>query len=169
MSRLEQAQAEAYASVSKLAQFVYTLELNHPSFDEPIRVARGVDENIMLPLIEGGEEVEFTALAFRAVPPGFGDDGPKEYSIEIDGVSSELSEHLDLTLTDNRAIDVTYRVYRKNDLTSPGEVIEGYKLKNVRMNALTVSGTLFLEDLATQAFPRKIYDLDEYPALWALQ
>lgn len=158
---------EAYASADRSVDIIETIELSHPSFDEPARVVMPLDEDASLPLEFGGTPVLFKACAFRAVPPGFADDGPTDWQLSIDNVSGLLNEYLDAALSDNRPISVTYRAYRTDDLTAPGEVIEGYMLRNVDLSATTATGSLYLEDISTQAFPRATYNLSQYPGIWA--
>lgn len=167
VTRTDQAQREAYASNDRGVTIIETLELAHPAFAEPARVVSGVEEDMMLPLKSGATPVLFKACAFRATPPSFGDGGPSEWQISIDNVSSLMNGYLDATLGDNRPISVTYRAYRMNDLTGPGEVIEGYMLRSVDLTATSATGTLYLEDVALQAFPRATYSLTDFPGLWA--
>ena len=64
------------------------------------------------------------------------------------------------------AISVTYRAYLGDDYGTVVDLIEGLKLKRATVAAATVDGELSFEEIATQAFPRRTYDLDTYGALW---
>lgn len=170
MDRLSQAQREAYASADRAAPILWAVIINHPTFIEPIRVVAREDggelEDVHLGTGVVGPPSPFKACAFQAVPPGVSDDGPTEAQLAVDNVSGLLTEHLELTLDSNLPIEVTFLAYRMDDLTMPGEVIEGFKLRNVALNATSARGTLFLEDLATQAFPRRTYGMEDFPGLW---
>lgn len=170
-SRLDQAQKEAYASAPRDIDILWALIISHPTFDDDIRVvmydARLDLEEIPLIVASGQPTKIFKQCAFEAIRPGFGDDGPTEWTLAVDNVSGDLTPHLELTLSNNEPIEVTFLAYRSSAMNAPpGEVIEGYKLREVQLGSITARGTLFLEDIATQAFPRKTYTLEDFPSLW---
>lgn len=171
-SRLTAAMEEAYASAPSTVVFLHTLELIIPGDPTPVRVVVGDegDANGLVYLtLETGATVPFTATAFDVTPPGFDDDGPTEGKIAVDGVSGELMPLLDRAAITAGSIAVTYRNYRSDLRFEPGEVITGLRMKNVSVSATRVEGTIGFDEVGSQAFPRVVYDLDHYPALYEAQ
>lgn len=171
--RLTSAMEEAYASAPSNVVILHTLELNHPTFSDPIRIVTG-DEGIpageyVLLTLENGIEVWFTAMAFDVIPPGYDDDGPTAGRIRIDGVSGLLLPYLENVAVNAGNIAVTYRAYRSDARFEPGDVISGLKLKRVDVSATAVEAEIGFDEVGTQAFPRLTYDIDTYPSLFGSQ
>lgn len=173
------AMEEALASAPRDVEIIETVELTHPSLSGPIRLMSAPDDTgfsyheidgkrvpyMELPLTFGGTPVEFVVCAFEVVPPGFGDDGPTPARMSIDNVSGYVHEKLK-NLSGNNSLGFTYRAYRSDDLTAPGEVISGLLIREVEITATQVSGQPELDDISTQAFPRVTYTMEDYPGLW---
>ncbi len=64
------------------------------------------------------------------------------------------------------AIKVTYRAYLGSDFSTVVDLIDGLELKRVTLSATSAEGELSFAEIATQAFPRRTYDLETYPGLW---
>lgn len=165
MSVLTEAMTEAYAANSANYRIYETMELNHVTFDEPIRVIVGVDEDMMLPLTPGGTPVLFKATAFRIILPGSTEDGPTQARAEIDNVSGELNQYLEDAVATDQPVTAIYRGYTTADLTRPGDTITGLELWDVDLSPMTATGTLRFKELELQAFPLPIYDEEYYEAL----
>lgn len=168
--RLTQAMEETYAAVPSSVVILYTLELNHPAFAQPIRVVTGDDgvgASELVPLtLESGATVDFTALAFDVTPPGFDDAGPTPGRITVDLVSGQLMEPLEAAAVSSGAIEVTYRAWRSDKRDAPGDVIKGLKLRRVALNETAAEGDIGFDEVGRQAFPRVTYSIDLYPALF---
>ncbi|NEU15154.1 DUF1833 domain-containing protein, partial [Methylobacterium sp. BTF04] len=113
--------------------------------------------------LEDGRRVWAIACAFAYTPPGFEDNGPTPAKLSIDNVSGRILPYLKQATS---AIRVTYRAYLGGDLTTVVDMIEGLELKRVTLGGATAEGELTFAEIATQAFPRRTYDLDTYPGLW---
>lgn len=174
--RLTALMEEAYAAAPADVGLIHMLSLHHATFEDgPIHVCMGVEADITVTL-ETGATVTMTAdpasdsqnrvLAFDFTPPGYSDDGPTSARLGLDNVSGKLMPHLKAAVGAGTAIAVIYRAYREDDLSEPGEVIEGMRLKSVELSPTRAEGDLTFEDTSTQAFPRVTYGIDEYPALW---
>ncbi len=62
------AEAEAYANADDTRITLYTLELNHPAFTQPLRIVCDNDP-LTAPIDEEDREVTFTRLPFHHHPP----------------------------------------------------------------------------------------------------
>jgi hypothetical protein len=169
-TRLTSAMEEAYAAAPADVVILHTIQLDHPSFDAPIRLVTGDEgavggETVDLTL-ETGATVTFLAMAFDVVPPGYDDDGPTPGRIRVDGVSDLLLPYLEEAATTAGTISVTYRGYRSDARFEPGDVISGLKMHSVDVTATSVEGQIGFDEVGSQAFPRAVYSIDDYPGLY---
>ncbi len=156
---------EAYADPTVDDDPLATLELDHPTFDQPIRIIANALEDMTLG-IEGGQQVLFQACPVSLVLEGVDDDGPTSGQITISNVSGKLQPYLKEAVKAGYPLEVTFRGYTVANLAAPGEVRGGLLLSNVMLNVATATGTLEPASKADrQAFPRVIYSLEQYPAL----
>ena len=160
----DQARDEAYASAPVDTFVRHVVELDHPSFTAPLFFMAGVEDDVAIKL-ETGASVTAIACAFDVVPPGFEDSGPTPASLQIDGVSYKLFPVLRGAVGAG-AIKVTYRAYLGDDLNTVVDLIDGLELKKVTLSAASAQGELTFKEIATQAFPRRTYDIETYPGLW---
>lgn len=164
---------EAYAVAPRDRVVWQTVELRHPAFEVPVRLVRGRRRGVPLVAtlesnapLNAGEAVSFDPFAFEFIPPGQDSNGPTPARAVVDNISGALIEKLDLTLTDNRAIEVTYRVFRDDQLNAPGDVVRNLFLTDVEVTASRATGELRYREVATQGFPLKLYSRDLFPALF---
>lgn len=163
---LTEAMQEAYADPEVGDDIIDTLQLDHPAFDEPVRIAANVDEDLMLRPAAGQGRVLFRAMGMSITDIGFDDDGATTGQIRIENVSSLLRPHLEAAVQAGSSITVIYRAYRVSDLDVPGEVRGGMFLSKVSLSATAATGTLEVQSKHDrQAFPRLIYSQDKYRAL----
>jgi hypothetical protein len=121
---------EAYASDPK--NVVYpTLEINHDSFTQPIRVVRD-KVNLVATLedtapLNPGESVEFIAYQFNLVKPEIGPSGVPQCTIEIDNISREILAQIDAAVSggSQNLITVTYREYLDSNVRGGAAVAVG--------------------------------------------
>lgn len=128
-STLSEALKEAYASAPSDVILLHTLELRHPTFVDDhgnstaIRVVRDhINHTCTLensaPL-NHGEAVEFIAMAFDLELPPVNNTPTPEISVTIDNVSTEMIAYLDRAIETQDMIELTYRPYLSDDLTTP--------------------------------------------------
>lgn len=162
---LTAAMQEAYAANPGGEIVIETLELDHVTFEAPVRIAANVDEDVALPLTSGGPDVAFKALAVSVTLPGVSEDGPTPMRIRIDNVSGYLLPYLRAAIQSTAPIGVIYRAYTSIDLSAPGDVIDGLQLRSVDLTATSAEGAVGFREIEMEAFPRRTYDQTFYPAL----
>ena len=162
---LTAAMEEAYASNPHEETLIETIELDHVSFAEPVRVANGVDEDVSLPLVLSGPSVLFRAIPFMAILPGQSEDGPTPMRLRIKDTQGVITPYLEAAVLATGPIEVTYRAYTTGDLTQPGDVIGGMFLSDVEQDPEGAEGQVTFQEIEMQAFPLEIYDEDYYPLL----
>jgi hypothetical protein len=166
---LTQAIQEAYADPEIDDDILDTLELDHPSFETPIRIIANAESDMDLPLEEGRGIVLFQACGVKVTLQGYDDDGPTSGQLLIENVSKKLVPYLKAAVQAGSAMTVTYRGYTTSDLSTPGEVRGGMLLSRVSLSPTTATGTLEPATKADrQAFPRLTYSLAKYHALHGL-
>lgn len=173
---------EAYASGDDECVVVETLEVDHASLDDAIRLVRNVDgglgepgETLSLPLVEGGPRVPHLLCAFEVIGPGADSDGPTDGKIRIDNVSDILHDLLKGAIGYDAAIRVTIRFYRVlpgqlDAVTGPDDdSFSGLEMTAVEISADSAEGTIAWPDGRQQNVPSgpdAFFDRASYPALF---
>lgn len=158
----EIARDEAYASAPVDKPIRSVIELDNAAFDTPLYFIEGVEDDTPI-VLEDGTSVTAIACAFSYTPPGSDKGGPTLAKLSVDNVSGRIVPYLRQATS---AISVTYRGYVGGDYTDVVDLIEGLQLKRVSVGGASAQGDLTFVEIATQAFPRRTYDLATYPALW---
>ena len=114
------AEKEAYANADDTRVMLYTLELNHPSFTQPLRIV--ADNDSLTAEIETGDTVEFTPFFFSIKRPPISEEPDPSLQITVDNVSGFMTPYLDLASRSGDSIHVVFRPYLV-------EEVEGEKLK----------------------------------------
>lgn len=172
MATIEEAMAEARASV-KPGQLVYfTLELQHSTFDVPARVVSGATDDMQFGIEPGavhdaGQMVTFIACPFRADPPEVREGLPPQCKVSIDNVTRELWPLIEGAKMVREAIKVIYREYVSDDLSEPAYGPIEFLLKEVAMTGTTITGTATVNDLLNKRFPKQDqnYNYRDFPSL----
>lgn len=162
----------AYTTANSGIVILHTVELWHPSFEAPARLIANSEVDMNLTLEASAPFNPSTSVLFQAVPfsftePGYGDDGPTPARAAISNASGNIGNLMKLTRTGSDPVTVIYRTFRSNGLTTPGGIIDGLELNRVRIKARTAEADLTFPDVATQNFPRRVYDLEFYGAIHA--
>lgn len=185
---LSQALAEAYASAPTEDVILHTLELNHPSFTQPLRVVNNhqdfeailVNDDILLEddsflLTEAGDgiiaqatSVTFAAFSFRFKLPDVQKTGMPEIEIEIDNVSREILAYIDQAANSADLIEVIYRPYLASDPTTPQmDPPIVLTMHDVDADIFAIRGRASFGDYGNRRFPNQWYDAQRFPGLIA--
>lgn len=162
---LSAAMEEAYAANPHDVAIIETIELDNAAWAAPVLVARGVDDDTLLPLALGETPLLHVAIPFTVILPGQGEDGLTPMKLRINDVDGVLTPYLEEASLGSEPISITYRAYRSDDLTEPGDVISGLFLSNVDQDPAGAEGTVSFQEIELQAFPLSTYDETFYPAL----
>lgn len=178
MADLTEAIQEAYASASTDEVILHTLELNHPSFSEPVRVVRDFGELLEAATeyggldiyghtlgLEDGTSANFAGMMFDFELPEQEQNKVPELSITLDNVTRDVTQYLDTAVLTDSPITVTYREYL---LSSPNTIqytLSGLSVRKVKCSNARVTMTALFTNLHNKAFPNKVYRPSEYPGL----
>lgn len=166
---LSTALTEAYAAVDVSGTLYDTLEFNHITLGAPLRFVRAAPdkmpgETMTLP-VPGDSAAEFTVVDFSFQRPGHDEGGTSKARIRVDNVSRILQSVLRDAISADEPFSVTYRCYSSNDINHPEEYT-GLRMSSVTVSALSAEGDLYYDEVELQAFPKRTYSLDLYPALY---
>ena len=175
-STLSEALKEAYASAPSDVILLHTLELRHPAFmdDGGIRTAiRVVRDHVnhrcrledTAPL-NGGEEVEFLAMAFDLELPSVNTTPLPEITLTLDNVSREIMDYLDVAIEGQDMIEMTYRPYLSDDLSCPQmNPPITLVITDITADVMKVTATARMMDIGNKSFPAENYTSKKYAGL----
>ncbi|MDL2315658.1 DUF1833 domain-containing protein [Desulfovibrio sp. OttesenSCG-928-A18] len=151
MATQSKALAQAYAAAKHNTIILHTLEVNHKSFAEPIRVCRyPVTDNqpdiIALRLEDDapynpGQVVDFIGVPFNIVTPDNSTDSIGEFQISLDNVADTLHKYLRSAVIHGGQITAIYRDYVRGEGESdngPGQVSHGIKIMSPKKEGSTI-------------------------------
>lgn len=144
---------EAWADASDLPLVLLTID--HADLASPIRVVNNTED-----ITSNGDT--FTAFPFELPMPESPEDAPPRTTLRIDNVSREIGQAIRSIST---PADITIQVVRQADPDTYEVTLSGYRLTNVRYNALTVEGDVIREDLTKEPYPFLSYSPAEFPGL----
>lgn len=168
---LSAALKEAYASAPVDDVIHHTLEIWHPAFTAPIRVVR--DREALNARLEPtadrnpGELVTFVAFAFDVVLPDQTSQGVPQCIIEIDNVSGEILEQINLANTQPEPIVAIYREFLSSEAMNGPETDPPMELSLISVTAdvFRIRAVAGFPNLLNKEFPGAFYDLETFPGL----
>ena len=138
---------------------LHTLSFNHPAWSTPFYLVRDWND-LTVNLENSGPSTLFQKFAFNITGPNKDENGTQSLQIEVDAVSREFVDLLELAIVDenNSPIEVTYRLYLSSDTTGPqNDPPLKLWLKKVSVTNNTVSGKAELVGLINRKFPNILY------------
>lgn len=165
-STLSQAIKEAYASAPSDVIVYHTLEINHPSFTQPIYVVR--DWTDLTATLETSEEVTFIRYAFDLTKPEVSATGVPQCQVTIDNVSREILANIQLALQSIDKITMTYREYISTDLSGPqNDPPLTMTVLSIKADVFRITATAGFGDMVNKRFPSQEYTAERFPGLVA--
>lgn len=159
------AEKEAYANADDSRVMLYTIELNHPQFTQPLRIV--ADNDPLDAEIEDGSTVTFTPFFFSMKRPPINEEPDPSLQITVDNVSGFLTPYLDIASRSGQSISVIFRVYLIDDSDGSITRLTHLKLAIRNASATMTSVTLMAAHInpANLPFPRETYTADRFPGL----
>ena len=159
MATHSEAMLEAIASCPPGGTTYHALELEHPSFDQPVYVVADAPDDIELGIEAGsdpnqGAMVNHIACPFRCGYPEQREGQAPQCQVSIDNVNRELLPKIRAAQEVRAAIKVTYREYLDTDLTEPAYGPVQFTLFKVTVKGATLTGTIVVGNLQNKRFPR---------------
>lgn len=171
MATFEEAMQEAFASAPSNEIIYYTIEINHPAFEVPIRLVQGNDD-ITARLekdadINPGEMVEFIGAPWELSLPKIEEGTIPEIQLTFDNVSREITSHISEAVKREDPVKVVFRPYLDSALDAGPQMkvpIE-MELLDARADNYQIQLTANVEDVFHAAFPLTRYIHDRFPTL----
>ena len=160
------AEAEAYANADDTRITLYTLELNHPSFTQPLRIVCDNDP-LTAPIDEEKQDVTFTAFYFTITRPPISEEPDPALKISVDNVSGYLTPYMDAASRSGKMIDIIFRPYLIDQSDNTTRLLRTIKLqvRNASASMTSVTITAAYVNPANLAFPKELYTADRFPGL----
>ena len=159
------AEKEAYANADDTRITLYTLELNHPGFTQPLRIV--ADNDPLTAEIEDGEEVLFTPFWFRLKRPPINEEPDPSVSITVDNVSGFMTPYLDAASRSGESIRLIFRPFLVDDTDDTVTLLSTLSLaiRNATSSMASVTLTAAHINPANLPFPKENYTIDRFPGL----
>ena len=132
------------------------LTLSHPDLTDDIRVVHNPET-----ITSRGQD--YIGFAFELTLPSDTEDRAPVAELRIDNVSREIAEAV---RSISSAPTVTIEIIRAADPDSVEISLTGFTLRNVRWDALAVSGSLALDDISIEPYPAGSFTPASFPGLF---
>lgn len=161
-----------YASAPPGESLLLTLTVEHSSFiglpsadvGGAIRLARAYD-NVTATLEDGITSVSYIASGIAVARPEKGVTGRQDLQFQLDNVSGEILQAIDLASEAGGAVTATLRVYLWSDLTAPSEPPVVMRVTSAKVNAQSALISAAFADMINHAWPRLLYTPSFAPGL----
>ena len=162
---MTESEKEAYANADDARVMLYTLELNHPGFTQPLRIV--ADNDPLTAEIEDGEEASFTPFFFSIQRPPINEEPDPSLNIQVDNVSGFMTPYLDVASRSGEAITITFRPYLRDDVDDSLTRMSHIELtiRNASTTMTSVTLTAAHINPANLPFPKETYTSDRFPGL----
>ncbi len=157
MADLTPAQREAYSRAKSTAVDLFSMELRHSTFPQPIRLIT-YNKPITVELEDyapanPGEEVEFMGVAFRAPEESVDTEPGNSLTVHVAGISSQALPYLSVAQDTPEPIQCTVRYVT---LDTKGDVVIGVgrplelQVRSVILDVLSAKFDLGYTNLASR-------------------
>lgn len=154
---------EAYTLCPQGEVELHTLELSHPSVEQPIYVVQ--DRKDWDLKLENGETKTFVSCPFRFALPPVGDNGVQELSASIDNVDERVTDFLEAVKGSGTPVKMVYRNYLASDPETPQRIPLELALTDISVNDIEASGKASFANLMNKSFLTEYYNRERFPGL----
>lgn len=136
--------------------FLALLTIDHAAINPPIRAVNNTED-----VVSRGDT--FVAFPFDLILPESSAEAPPRARLIIDNVSREIAQSIRLITT---APTVLIEIIRASVPDTVEVALPLFFMRDVKWNALQVSGELVLEDLMSEPFPSLQFTPAHFPGLF---
>ena len=115
--------------------------------------------------LETGETVTFIACGMALALPAKNADGTQDLKFALSNITGEISAYIQTVLREKRKCNLVYRPYLESDLEAPAEPPYRFEVKGGQWTATQVDITAGYFNLLETGWPRKTYNLIDFPML----
>ncbi len=120
-------------------------------------------------IIESGQTVTFTAIGMEIEEPPKNEDGSQDITFALSNIQGIVSNYIISNIISNTSMMLKFRIYTSDDLTAPARPFDEFEVKGGSFDALSVNITAGYFDILGTLWPRKVFDLIDFPGLRYLQ
>lgn len=171
MATFDEATQEAFASAPSNEIIYYTIEIDHPAFEVPIRLVQGNDDIIARlekdAARDGGEMVEFIGAPWELTLPAMEEGTVPQIQLTFDNVSQEITENISIAVRQGEPVKVVFRPYLDSALDAGPKMnppIE-MEISSATADNYKIQISANVEDVFHAAYPLKRYTNDRFPTL----
>jgi len=158
MSTLEEVFASGGTDI-----IIRTLELTCATWPEPVLICNGFRDQVLT--TEDGRTLTFIAANIDITLPKKNNKGNQSLAFSVDNTTGEVQRKADAALEAHQRVIAVYRTYLKSNKGAPSE--KPYRLTvqsdSIQGNVAQITCGYF--DLIGVAWPRRLYTLQQFPAL----
>lgn len=152
-----------YSSAPTDVVIIATIELDAPSFIQPIRNCTGFEDQTVT--LENSEVVTFIAAGIDVALPARDESGKQDLVFAIDNVTGEAQAAVEHVIENGEAMTMTYRKYLSVDLSAPAETPIRMTVIDANFRGASLQVTCSYNDIINRAWPRRRYTADFAPGL----
>lgn len=115
--------------------------------------------------LETGQTVTFTACGMDVALPARNADGTQDLKFALCNIAGDVSAFLRDMLAGGRKAHILYRSFVSSDLGAPAEPPHWFEVKGGQWTATQADITAGYFNLLETAWPRRIYNLNDFPGL----
>lgn len=158
MSTLEEVFASSGTDI-----IIRTLELTCPAWDSPMYICNGFRDQTLT--TEDGRTLLFTAANIDITLPKKNNKGNQVLAFAVDNTTGEAQQKADAALAADARVTAIYRTYLSSNKSAPAEkpYVLTVQSDSIQGNVAQLQCGFF--DLIGVAWPRRLYTLQQFPAL----
>lgn len=161
---LQDAIKEAFAIAPANKVVLHTLEIRQVGVQESVFIAK--TRHGFTAIDEDGDAHYYEPSGFEFTLPPSTDEGFQSLNLAIDNIGQRVSDWVNTARQYDTPVEVIYRPYINDDLSQPvmNPPLVLY-LRDIKVNALQVSGRATFMDIVNKKFPLELYTRERFPAL----
>lgn len=142
---------------------IRTLELTSPGWPEPILICNGFTDRVLT--TEDGRTLLFIAANIGIELPKVNNKGNQALAFSVDNTTGEPQHRADEALAARAKVTAVYRTYLLSNLTVPAERPYRLIVQSDSIEGNTANLTCGYFDMIGVAWPRVLYNLQNFPSL----
>lgn len=140
-----------------------TLELTCPAWDAPVFICTGFED--VTAVTEDSRTVTFIGANIDIALAAKNNKGNQTLAFSVDNTTGEVSQRVDQAIGGDARVTCIYRTYLSGNLTAPAEKPYVLSLLSGSIQGIEAQLQTGYFNMIGVAWPRKLYTVNEYPAL----
>lgn len=147
----------------RLDEIIRTLELTCPAWDAPVYICTGFED--VTAVTEDARTITFIGANIDIALAAKNNKGNQTLAFAVDNTTGEVTQRVDQAIDGNARVTITYRTYLSGNLTAPAEKPYVLSLLSGTLQGVEAQLQTGFFNMIGVAWPRALYNVNEYPAL----